>query len=282
MTEVISVKFKDGGRAYFFDPDGITVDVGDSVIVGTQNGNEFGTVSEANHTVEDGAIVKPLRKMLRKATERDFKKLEENKKKEAEALKICEELIISHKLDMKLVEVEYSFDANKIVFFFTSDGRVDFRELVKDLAARFHTRIELRQIGVRDEARMLGGLGICGQPYCCKRFLNDFQPVSIKMAKEQGLSLNPTKISGSCGRLMCCLKYEQDAYEYLNSLTPNVGATVKTADGLATVTDVNLITGNLLVKLVDSDSIPFKVHRDDVKLVSRFKKRPKEQKNTNE
>ena len=282
MTEVISVKFKDGGRAYFFDPDGITVDVGDSVIVGTQNGNEFGTVSEANHTVEDGAIVKPLRKMLRKATERYFKKLEENKKKEAEAFKICEELIISHKLDMKLVEVEYSFDANKIVFFFTSDGRVDFRELVKDLAARFHTRIELRQIGVRDEARMLGGLGICGQPYCCKRFLNDFQPVSIKMAKEQGLSLNPTKISGSCGRLMCCLKYEQDAYEYLNSLTPNVGATVKTADGLATVTDVNLITGNLLVKLVDSDSIPFKVHRDDVKLVSRFKKRPKEQKNTNE
>lgn len=282
MTEVISVKFKDGGRAYFFDPDGITVNVGDSVIVGTQNGNEFGTVSEANHTVEDGAIVKPLRKMLRKATERDFKKLEENKKKEAEAFKICEELIISHKLDMKLVEVEYSFDANKIVFFFTSDGRVDFRELVKDLAARFHTRIELRQIGVRDEARMLGGLGICGQPYCCKRFLNDFQPVSIKMAKEQGLSLNPTKISGSCGRLMCCLKYEQDAYEYLNSLTPNVGATVKTADGLATVTDVNLITGNLLVKLIDSDSIPFKVHRDDVKLVSRFKKRPKEQKNTNE
>lgn len=282
MTEVISVKFKDGGRAYFFDPDGITVDVGDSVIVGTQNGNEFGTVSEANHTVEDDAIVKPLRKMLRKATERDFKKLEENKKKEAEAFKICEELIISHKLDMKLVEVEYSFDANKIVFFFTSDGRVDFRELVKDLAARFHTRIELRQIGVRDEARMLGGLGICGQPYCCKRFLNDFQPVSIKMAKEQGLSLNPTKISGSCGRLMCCLKYEQDAYEYLNSLTPNVGATVKTADGLATVTDVNLITGNLLVKLIDSDSIPFKVHRDDVKLISRFKKRPKEQKNTNE
>ncbi len=282
MTEVISVKFKDGGRAYFFDPDGITVDVGDSVIVGTQNGNEFGTVSEANHTVEDDAIVKPLRKMLRKATERDFKKLEENKKKEAEAFKICEELIISHKLDMKLVEVEYSFDANKIVFFFTSDGRVDFRELVKDLAARFHTRIELRQIGVRDEARMLGGIGICGQPYCCKRFLNDFQPVSIKMAKEQGLSLNPTKISGSCGRLMCCLKYEQDAYEYLISLTPNVGATVKTADGLATVTDVNLITGNLLVKLIDSDSIPFKVHRDDVKLVSRFKKRPREQKNTNE
>lgn len=282
MTEVISVKFKEGGRAYYFDPDGNTVNIGDSVIVGTQNGNEFGTVSEANHSVDDGAIVKPLRKMLRKATERDFKRLEENKKKQTETFKLCEELIISHKLDMKLVEVEYSFDANKIVFFFTSDGRVDFRELVKDLAARLHTRIELRQIGVRDEARMLGGLGICGQPYCCKRFLNDFQPVSIKMAKEQGLSLNPTKISGSCGRLMCCLKYEQDAYEYLNSLTPAVGSTVKTADGLATVTDVNLITGNLFVKPVDGDLMPYKVHRDDVKLVSRCKKHHKDVKNTEE
>ncbi len=282
MTEVISVKFKEGGRAYYFDPDGNTVNIGDSVIVGTQNGNEFGTVSEANHSVDDGAIVKPLRKMLRKATERDFKRLEENKKKQTETFKLCEELIISHKLDMKLVEVEYSFDANKIVFFFTSDGRVDFRELVKDLAARLHTRIELRQIGVRDEARMLGGLGICGQPYCCKRFLNDFQPVSIKMAKEQGLSLNPTKISGSCGRLMCCLKYEQDAYEYLNSLTPAVGSTVKTADGLATVTDVNLITGNLFVKPVDGDLMPYKVHRDDVKLVSRCKKHHKDVKKTEE
>lgn len=282
MTEVISVKFKEGGRAYYFDPDGNTVNIGDSVIVGTQNGNEFGTVSEANHSVDDGAIVKPLRKMLRKATERDFKRLEENKKKQTETFKLCEELIISHKLDMKLVEVEYSFDANKIVFFFTSDGRVDFRELVKDLAARLHTRIELRQIGVRDEARMLGGLGICGQPYCCKRFLNDFQPVSIKMAKEQGLSLNPTKISGSCGRLMCCLKYEQDAYEYLNSFTPAVGSTVKTADGLATVTDVNLITGNLFVKPVDGDLMPYKVHRDDVKLVSRCKKHHKDVKKTEE
>lgn len=282
MTEVISVKFKEGGRAYYFDPDGNTVNIGDSVIVGTQNGNEFGTVSEANHSVDDGAIVKPLRKMLRKATEHDFKRLEENKKKQTETFKLCEELIISHKLDMKLVEVEYSFDANKIVFFFTSDGRVDFRELVKDLAARLHTRIELRQIGVRDEARMLGGLGICGQPYCCKRFLNDFQPVSIKMAKEQGLSLNPTKISGSCGRLMCCLKYEQDAYEYLNSLTPAVGSTVKTADGLATVTDVNLITGNLFVKPVDGDLMPYKIHRDDVKLVSRCKKHHKDVKKTEE
>ena len=276
MTEVISVKFKDGGRAYYFDPCGIKVKVGDSVIVETQNGTEFGTVSAENREVEDDTIVKPLRKTLRLATDRDFKKLAENRKKEDEAFKICEERIASHKLDMKLVSVEYSFDSNKIVFFFTSDGRVDFRELVKDLASRFHTRIELRQIGVRDEAKLLGGLGICGQPYCCKRFLSDFQPVSIKMAKEQGLSLNPTKISGSCGRLMCCLNYEQDAYEYLNSFTPNVGATVKTSEGLATVTDVNLITGNLFVKLIDSDTIPFKVHRDDVKLVSRTKKRKKD------
>lgn len=278
MTEVVSVKFKDGGREYYFDPDGITLSAGENVIVETQNGIEFGTVSAANHEVEDSTIVKPLKKLLRRATEKDIKKVAENRKKQDEAFGICEELIAQHQLDMKLVEVEYSFDSNKIVFFFTSDGRVDFRELVKDLAARFHTRIELRQIGVRDEAKLLGGLGICGQPYCCKQFLSDFQPVSIKMAKEQGLSLNPTKISGSCGRLMCCLKYEQDAYEYLNSFTPNVGATVQTNEGPAVVTDANVITGNLFVKLVDSDSIPFKVHRDDVKLISRSKKRLKEQK----
>lgn len=278
MTEVVSVKFKDGGREYYFDPDGITITAGENVIVETQNGIEFGTVSAANHEIEDSTIVKPLKKLLRRATEKDIKKVAENRKKQDEAFGICEELIAQHQLDMKLVEVEYSFDSNKIVFFFTSDGRVDFRELVKDLAARFHTRIELRQIGVRDEAKLLGGLGICGQPYCCKQFLSDFQPVSIKMAKEQGLSLNPTKISGSCGRLMCCLKYEQDAYEYLNSFTPNVGATVQTDEGPAVVTDANVITGNLFVKLVDSDSIPFKVHRDDVKLISRSKKRLKEQK----
>ena len=278
MTEVVSVKFKDGGREYYFDPDGITITAGENVIVETQNGIEFGTVSAANREVEDSTIVKPLKKLLRRATEKDIKKVAENRKKQDEAFGICEELIAQHQLDMKLVEVEYSFDSNKIVFFFTSDGRVDFRELVKDLAARFHTRIELRQIGVRDEAKLLGGLGICGQPYCCKQFLSDFQPVSIKMAKEQGLSLNPTKISGSCGRLMCCLKYEQDAYEYLNSFTPNVGATVQTDEGPAVVTDANVITGNLFVKLVDSDSIPFKVHRDDVKLISRSKKRLKEQK----
>ena len=275
MKEIISVKFKENGRAYSFDPAGIKAENGEYVIVETQNGTEIGTVSAANHEATKDAIVKPLKRVIRKATEKDMARREENKKKEKEAFGICEELISAHGLDMKLVEVEYSFDGGKIVFFFTSDGRVDFRELVKDLAARFHTRIELRQIGVRDEAKMLGGLGICGRPYCCKQFLSDFQPVSIKMAKEQGLSLNPTKISGSCGRLMCCLKYEQDAYEYLNSLTPNVGATVKTPEGNATVTDVNLITGYLTVLLNDGDSLPFKIHRDEVKPLSRFKRRPK-------
>lgn len=216
MTEIISVKFKENGRAYSFDPAGITAEIGESVIVETQNGTEMGTVSAANHEVDNDAIVKPLRKVLRKATENDLARRDENKRKEKEAFGICEELVLAHKLDMKLVDVEYSFDSSKIVFFFTSDGRVDFRELVKDLASRFHTRIELRQIGVRDEAKMLGGLGICGRPYCCKQFLNDFQPVSIKMAKDRDSSLNPPKFQGSCGRLMCCLKYEQDAYEYLN------------------------------------------------------------------
>ncbi len=271
MTEVVSVKFRDGGKAYYFDPAGNTVKEGDRVIVEMQSGREIGTISEANHSVEDENIVQPLRKMLRIATEKDLKKLEDNAKKELEAFDICEKMILDHKLEMKLVKVEYSFDCSRIVFFFTADGRIDFRELVKDLAARFHTRIELRQIGVRDEAKMLGGLGICGQPYCCNRFLNDFQTVSIKMAKEQGLSLNPTKVSGSCGRLMCCLKYEQNAYEHLNSLTPRVGSTVKTPQGLATVTDANLITGNLFVKPIEDDAIPFKIHRDDVKLVSRTK-----------
>ncbi len=281
MTEVISVKFKDNGRSYYFSPDSNKVKVGDKVIVETQNGNGFGVVSEANFMVEEDKIVSPLKKMLRFANDKDLKRIEENKKKEQEAFAACEKLVEEHQLDMKLVEVEYSFDGGKVIFFFTSDGRVDFRELVKDLAAKFHTRIELRQIGVRDEAKMLGGLGICGQPYCCKQFLSDFQPVSIKMAKEQGLSLNPTKISGSCGRLMCCLKYEQDAYEYLNSFTPQVGATVKTENGTGVVTDVNLITGNLYVKPLETDSIPFKTHRDNVKVISSGKKRQKTEKTDN-
>ncbi len=268
MTEVISVKFKSGGKEYFFDPDGNKVKIGDKIIVEMQRGKEIGTISEDNHLVSDDKIVPPLRKMLRFANKKDFDRIEENRKKEAEAFKICENKIATHGLDMKLTKVEYSFDGGQIIFYFTADGRVDFRELVKDLAAEFHTRIELRQIGVRDEAKMLGGIGICGQPYCCKQFLNDFEAVSIKMAKEQGLSLNPTKVSGSCGRLMCCLKYEQDAYEHLASFTPRVGSIVKTPDGKATVIDSNLISGNLIVKLVDSESMPFKVHRDEVKLLS--------------
>ncbi|MBO5726306.1 MAG: stage 0 sporulation family protein [Clostridia bacterium] len=273
MTEVIGVKFKQDGRVYYFDPDKNTVTAGQYVVVETSRGIECGIVSEANHTVADSKIVAPLKKVVRIANDKDISRMESNRKKEAEAFKICEELVANHGLDMRLTQVEYSFDGSKILFYFTSEGRVDFRELVKDLAAKFHTRIELRQIGVRDEARMLGGLGVCGQPFCCARFLPDFQPVSIKMAKEQGLSLNPTKISGSCGRLMCCLKYEQDSYEHLMKITPGLGSIVKTSSGSkGVVTDVNLITGNMLVKL-DGNEMPIKIHRNDVKLISSPKKK---------
>ena len=273
MTTVISVKFKEGGRAYFFSPDGKAYSVGDKVIVETSAGNAFGFVSKGNHEVNEDSIVGELKRVLRKATDKELCLKKETEEKQKEAFSICEKKIAEHKLDMKLVEVEYSFDGSKITFFFTADGRVDFRELVKDLASSFHTRIELRQIGVRDEARMLGGIGICGQPYCCKRFLDDFQPVSIKMAKEQGLSLNPTKISGSCGRLMCCLKYEQNSYEHLLSITPTVGSVVKIPEGTGTVVDCNLITGNLLVKPDNSEGAPFKIHRSAVKLISRPKRK---------
>lgn len=268
MTEVVSVKFKESGKSYFFSPDGKKYAKGDDVIAETANGLAFGTVAEENREVDDASVVSPLKKILRKANEKDIKRLEENVKKQSEAFKICEEKIAAHNLDMKLVRVEYSFDGGKITFFFIADGRVDFRELVKDLANHFHTRIELRQIGVRDEAKMLGGIGICGQPYCCKRFLDDFLPVSIKMAKEQNLSLNPTKISGCCGRLMCCLNYEEESYEYLNSITPSIGNTVKTDQGIGIVTDVNVITGNLTVKPKDEDGVPYKTNRKYVKILS--------------
>ena len=271
MTQVISVKFKDSGKNYYFSPDGKSYNAGDNVIVETANGLAFGTVAEGNHKVEDERVVPPLKKALRVANEKDIQRLAENKEKEASALKVCEEKVAEHKLDMKLVRVEYSFDGGKITFFFTSDGRVDFRELVKDLANHFHSRIELRQIGVRDEARMLGGVGICGQEYCCKRFLDDFLPVSIKMAKEQNLSLNPTKISGSCGRLMCCLNYEQESYEYLNSITPWVGSTVKTEHGVGIVADSNLITGDLTIKPKDGEGAPYKTNRKYVKILSNHK-----------
>ncbi len=272
MTEVIGIKFKPEGRVYFFDPDGQKLSVGDYVVVETARGTECGTVAEANKQVNDEKIVKPLKKLLRVATAEDVKKMEQNREKEKQVFKVCEDMILAHKLDMKLVDAECSFDGSKILFYFTADGRVDFRELVKDLASHLHTRIELRQIGVRDEAKMLGGIGICGQQFCCTRFLDDFQPVSIKMAKEQGLSLNPTKISGSCGRLMCCLKYEQDAYEYLLSFTPRVGWTVRTDMGDGVVIDSNPLTGALLVRLGnDTDTAPVKVMREDVKVLRKQK-----------
>ena len=212
MATVISVRFKPAGKAYFFDPGSLPVKQGEYVIVETSRGTECGEVVKGCHTVADSSVVHPLKTVLRMADSVDIRRMEQNRADEQKAFALCEERIRKHGLEMKLVDVEYTLDRSKILFYFTADGRIDFRDLVKDLAGVFHTRIELRQIGVRDESKMLGGLGICGQPFCCSRFLNEFQPVSIKMAKEQGLSLNPTKISGSCGRLMCCLAYEQKAY----------------------------------------------------------------------
>ena len=253
MAVVIGVRFKEVGKIYYFDPDQKDYSLGELVIVETARGVECGTVAIANKEVADESIVKPLKKVVRVATKEDRKRIEDNHNKEKRAYRICQEKINANKLEMKLVGVEYAFDNSKILFYFTADGRVDFRELVKDLASVFRTRIELRQIGVRDEAKMLGGLGICGRPFCCSSFLGEFQPVSIKMAKEQGLSLNPTKISGTCGRLMCCLKYEQPAYEELLRTTPKVGAVVNTPDGRGVVKEVSLLTGQLKVNLQSSD-----------------------------
>jgi cell fate regulator YaaT (PSP1 superfamily) len=249
LSEVIGVRFKKVGKVYYFDPCGLTVRKGDYVIVETARGVEYGETVIPNKEVAEGDVVKPLKKLIRVATPADTETVEKNKEKAAEAFKICEKKIAAHKLDMKLVSVEYTFDLNKILFYFTADGRVDFRELVKDLASVFHTRIELRQIGVRDEAKMLGGLGICGRPLCCSQFLDDFQPVSINMAKEQNLSLNPTKISGTCGRLMCCLKYEQDTYEALIRETPRPDSLVETPDGPGIVVDSALLKGTCRVKM---------------------------------
>ena len=249
MAEVIGVRFKQVGKIYYFDPVDIKFEQGEYVIVETARGVECGEVATKNREENDENIVHPLKKVIRKATEDDLKKLEQNKLKEKEALKTCESLVMQHGLDMKLVDVEYTFDNSKIMLYFTADGRVDFRALVKDLASVFRTRIELRQIGVRDEAKMLGGLGVCGKPFCCSSFLGEFQPVSIKMAKEQGLSLSPVKISGTCGRLMCCLKYEQEAYTDLLKRTPKVGAIVKTPLGKGVVVENNLLTQTLKVKM---------------------------------
>ena len=268
MAEVIGVRFKEVGKVYYFDPNGIQMKKGDMAIVETARCVECGEVAMENREIEDKDIVHPLKKMIRKATQGDLKKVEENRKKERHAFEICEKKILDHKLEMKLVDVEYTFDNNKILFYFTADGRVDFRELVKDLASVFRTRIELRQIGVRDEAKMMGGLGICGRPFCCTSFLGEFQPVSIKMAKEQGLSLNPVKISGTCGRLMCCLKYEQAAYSDLLRTTPKNGAVVNTPEGRGVVVDVNLLTGMLKVRMDRApEAAPMSFHAKQVKVI---------------
>ncbi len=268
MAEIVGIKFKDVGKVYYFGPNGMTFQKGDKAIVETARGLECGEVAKENSDVPDESIVAPLKPVIRHATKEDLAAVEQNKEKEKKAFQICEEKIARHGLDMKLVDVEYTFDSSKILFYFTADGRVDFRELVKDLAGIFRTRIELRQIGVRDGAKKLGGFGICGRPFCCNTFLGEFQPVSIKMAKEQGMSLNPVKISGTCGRLMCCLKYEQDTYEHLLRHTPKVGAIVETVEGRGTVIDNNLITGMLKVRLDRrSDAAPMLVERHSVKLI---------------
>ena len=268
MAEVVSVRFREVGKDYYFDPQGKEYSKGDKVIVETARGLEYGSVTIPNRTIDDEEITAPLKPVVRLANQKDIDVITENKEKEKSAFDICHKKIEEHGLDMKLVDVEYTFDRNKILFYFTADGRVDFRELVKDLASVFRTRIELRQIGVRDESKKVGGLGICGRPFCCNTFLGDFQPVSIKMAKEQNLSLSPVKISGTCGRLMCCLKYEQEAYEHLLRVTPKHGAIVETKDGKGTVVDNNLLTGMLKVSLdKNPDGAPVLVHRKDVKII---------------
>ena len=253
MIEVVSIKFKNKGKSYSFSPNGLQIRSGEKVIVETSKGLEIADCCHGNHMVEDTAVVQPLRGVVRLATADDLRVAEINKKREKEAFVICEQKIAEHGLDMKLVDVECNFEGNKTTFFFTSNGRVDFRELVRDLAGIFRNRIELRQIGVRDETKMLGGIGICGRPYCCSQFLEDFQPVSTKMAKVQSLSLNPAKISGACGRLMCCLRYEQGAYEDLVKKVPKQGAFVETIDGYGTAVQVNLLRQTVKVRL-DSDT----------------------------
>jgi len=248
---VVDIRFRSNSKVYFFDPGELEVKAGDHVIIDTARGQEFGYCTGGNHSVSSSEIVPPLRQVLHIATEKDERINAENEAKEKKAFEVCQQKIQAHGLDMQLVSAECAFDGSKIIFFFTADGRVDFRELVKNLASVFRTRIELRQIGVRDKAKMVGGLGICGRPFCCKEFLDDFHPVSIKMAKTQNLSLNPTKISGTCGRLMCCLKYEQEAYEDLLRTSPKIESFVDTVDGRGTVVDVNLLRQCVRVRMED-------------------------------
>ena len=266
-VEIIGIRFKDVGKVYYFAPNGINFVCGDMAVVETARGVECGEIVLENRTMPASRLFSPLKSIIRKATEADRRQLAENREREKEIMRTFGEKITQHRLDMKPIDIDCTFDRSKILFYFTSDGRVDFRELVKDLAAIYRTRIELRQIGVRDEAKMLGGLGICGRPFCCSSFLGEFQPVSIKMAKEQSLSLNPTKISGTCGRLMCCLKYEQNAYEDLLRTTPKVGAYVETSEGRGTVEEVNLLTGVLKIKLDKKPDVPFSANRSEVKVL---------------
>lgn len=255
MYNVVGVRFKKAGKIYFFDPDGIVIERGQFVVVETARGIEFGNVVITNKLVDEDDVVLPLKKVLRVADEKDYLQVEENRSAAKEAFNICMQKISEHSLEMKLVDVEYTFDRNKIIFYFTAEGRVDFRELVKDLAAIFKTRIELRQIGVRDEAKMLGGIGPCGRMLCCSTFLGDFDPVSIKMAKDQNLSLNPTKISGLCGRLMCCLKYENDDYENAKEQLPDLGEFIYTSHGNGKVVGLNLVEQVIQIELMEQNKV---------------------------
>ncbi len=275
MTKVIGVRFRTAGKIYFFAPGKFDIKQGDNVIVETARGVEFGRVVSGPKDVKDEEVVQPLKSVIRPANDQDRKTVEKNKQKEKEAFKICQEKIRKHKLEMKLIDVEYTFDGNKILFYFTADGRIDFRELVKDLAAVFRTRIELRQIGVRDETKIRGGIGICGRPLCCSTYLTEFSAVSIKMAKEQNLSLNPTKISGVCGRLMCCLTNEEETYEVLNSQLPSVGDTVTTKDGLTGVVHSLSVLRRqvkVVVNLEDDEKEIREYQADDLKFKPRRKK----------
>lgn len=285
MITVAGVKFRNTGKVYYFDPEDIDgLELGMGVIVETARGFEFGTIAMPATEVKEADVVKPLKRIVRVASEEDIRRREENESKKAEAMRLCQEKIDKHSLEMKLIDVEYTFDNNKVVFYFTSDGRVDFRELVKDLAGVFRMRIELRQVGVRDEAKMIGGCGSCGKSLCCASWMSDFQPVSIKMAKTQNLSLNPTKISGICGRLMCCLKYENDAYIDLRRGMPEPGEKVQTNDGIGKVVDTNLLKGTLRVRhysgekeedgseKLGSDIITYS--KEDVRRLNPKKRRP--------
>ncbi|MBO4914538.1 MAG: stage 0 sporulation family protein [Oscillospiraceae bacterium] len=267
MTEIIGVRFRGGPKEYYFDPHGLKVSAGQYVIVDTSQGPEYARCVTGNREVEDSAVVQPLRPLIRVATENDRRTWELNRTREKDAFGICQNKIADHGLDMKLVKVESNFDGSKILFYFTSDGRVDFRALVRDLASQFRARIELRQIGVRDEAKLLGGIGICGRPFCCAEFLDDFIPVSIKMAKTQNLSLNPTKISGTCGRLMCCLKYEQDAYEDAVRRCPRQDSFVLTPDGPGNVTNVDILREQVVVRLDDQPENPRRYHNCELNVL---------------